>query len=193
MNMFNHGIYTNAQPCHSPNFEPRPADSVISLIVIHNISLPPFEYGSGCIDKLFQNQLDKEKDAFLQSIAHLRVSSHFLIERDGLVKQFVSVNDMAYHAGVSCFRGQEKCNHFSIGIELEGCDFEPFTAQQYNNLLILLKDLIQAYPTITAICGHSDIAPNRKTDPGHFFDWQRLIDAGLPVDRNAFGFAQISV
>ena len=193
MNIFNHGIYANAQPCHSPNFEPRPADSVISLIVIHNISLPPFEYGSGCIDKLFQNQLDKEKDAFLQSIAHLRVSSHFLIERDGLVKQFVSVNDMAYHAGVSCFRGQEKCNHFSVGIELEGCDFEPFTEPQYDTLLILLKDLIQAYPTITAICGHSDIAPNRKTDPGHFFDWQRLIDAGLPVDRNGFGFAQISV
>ena len=186
MNKFNKGLYTNACQCHSPNFEHRLDNAEISLIVLHNISLPPFEYGSGCIDKLFQNQLDKEEDAFLQSIAHLRVSSHFLIERNGLVKQFVSANDMAYHAGQSSFQGQEKCNHFSIGIELEGCDFEPFTERQYNNLLILLKDLITEYPTITAICGHSDIAPNRKTDPGHFFEWQRLIDAGLPVDRNGF-------
>ena len=185
MTQFNQGLYSNACQCHSPNFEHRLDNAEISLIVLHNISLPPFEYGSGCIDKLFQNQLDKEEDAFLQSIAHLRVSSHFLIERNGLVKQFVSANDMAYHAGQSSFHGQEKCNHFSIGIELEGCDFEPFTEQQYNNLLILLKDLIQAYPTITAICGHADIAPNRKTDPGHFFEWQRLIDAHLPVDRNS--------
>ena len=186
MNKFNKGLYSNAYQCHSPNFEPRPENAEISLIVLHNISLPPFEYGSGCIDKLFQNQLDNEEDAFLQSIAHLRVSSHFLIERNGTIKQFVSCNNMAYHAGLSSFHGQEKCNLVSIGIELEGCDFEPFTAQQYNNLLILLKDLIKEYPTITAICGHSDIAPNRKTDPGHFFDWQRLIDAGLPVDRNDF-------
>lgn len=185
MTQFNQGLYSNACQCHSPNFEQRPENVAISLIVLHNISLPPFEYGSGCIDKLFQNQLDKQDDAFLQSIAHLRVSSHFLIERNGLVKQFVSVNNMAYHAGQSSFHGQEKCNHFSIGIELEGCDFEPFTEQQYNNLLILLKDLIKEYPTITAICGHSDIAPNRKTDPGYFFEWQRLINAGLPVDRNS--------
>ena len=184
MSLFNNGFYRSAVQMHSPNFEPRPENSEISLIVLHNISLPPFEYGSGCIDKLFQNQLDNEEDAFLQSIAHLRVSSHFLIERNGTIKQFVSCNNMAYHAGLSSFHGQEKCNLVSIGIELEGCDFEPFTTQQYNNLLILLKDLIKEYPTITAICGHSDIAPNRKTDPGHFFDWQRLINENLPVDRN---------
>ena len=186
MSLFNNGLYKLAVQVLSPNFEQRPQNAEISLIVLHNISLPPFEYGSGCIDKLFQNQLDKEEDAFLQSIAHLRVSSHFLIERKGTIKQFVSTNDMAYHAGQSSFHGHEKCNHFSIGIELEGCDFEPFTEQQYSNLLILLKDLIKKYPAITAICGHADIAPNRKTDPGHFFEWQRLIDAGLPVDRNGF-------
>lgn len=186
MSLFCNGFYKNAVQIISPNFEQRPKNTEISLIVLHNISLPPFEYGSGCIDKLFQNRLDNEDNAFLKSIANLRVSSHFLIERTGNIKQFVSCNDMAYHAGHSSFHGQEKCNLFSIGIELEGCDFEPFATEQYDKLLVLLKDLIKAYPTISAICGHSDIAPNRKTDPGHFFDWQCLIDAGFPVDRNNF-------
>ena len=186
MNKFENGFYLLSKVCHSPNFESRPDNCDISLIVLHNISLPPFEYGSHAIDKLFQNKLDKENDSFLQSISHLRVSSHFLIERTGNIKQFVSCNDMAYHAGHSSFHGKEKCNLFSIGIELEGCDFEPFATEQYDKLLVLLKDLIRAYPTISAICGHSDIAPNRKTDPGHFFDWQCLIDAGFPVDRNNF-------
>ena len=181
---FSHGLYHDACYLPSPNAEARPQNHEISLIVIHNISLPPFEYGSGCVDLLFQNQLHHHENAFLQSIAHLRVSSHFLIERTGTLKQFVPTSDMAYHAGVSSFHGQEKCNYFSIGIELEGCDFEPFTEKQYDTLLPLLQDLIHEYPSIKAICGHVDIAPNRKTDPGHFFDWQRLIDAGLPVDRN---------
>lgn len=184
MNKFENGFYSFATSCVSPNFESRHSNCDISLIVLHNISLPPFEYGSHTIDKLFQNKLDKEKDAFLQSISHLRVSSHFLIEREGGIKQFVSCNDIAYHAGVSSFHGREKCNDFSIGIELEGCDFEPFTEEQYFSLINLLHDLIQEYPSITAICGHSDIAPNRKTDPGYFFDWQRLVDVNLPVDRN---------
>ena len=117
------------------------------------------------------------------SVIHtLRVSSHFLITREGEAVQFVSCDDMAYHAGVSSFRGREKCNAFSVGIELEGCDFEPFAEVQYQTLETLLQALIGHYP-ITAVTGHQDIAPDRKTDPGHFFDWQRLQAAGFPVVR----------
>ena len=111
------------------------------------------------------------------------MSSHFFIARSGRVQQFVSCDDAAYHAGVSSFRGRDKCNGFSVGIEIEGCDFEPFTEAQYAALETLLAALMRAYP-IRAVTGHQDIAPQRKTDPGHFFDWPRLIRTGFPVDRN---------
>ncbi len=180
---FTNGRWQHAIQLHSPNCEPRPNPQDIALIVLHNISLPPFEYGSDAVERLFTNTIDANAHPFFSQLTALRVSAHFLVQRDGTVRQFVSCDDMAYHAGVSQFHGREKCNHFSVGIELEGCDFEPFTAAQYAALLPLLKDLCRHYP-ITAITGHQHIAPQRKTDPGHFFDWQCLQDAGLPVDLN---------
>lgn len=167
----------------SPNCCVRPDGEVASLVVIHNISLPPFEYGTEAIKQLFTNQIDPDVHPFFRQLTELRVSSHFLIDRKGTVVQFVSCDDMAYHAGVSRFRGQEKCNLFSVGIELEGCDFEPFVEVQYQSLIKLLTALCEVYP-IEAITGHEDIAPSRKTDPGHFFDWRRLKRLGFPVERN---------
>lgn len=178
------GRWLGARQLASPNFSARPDDVEINLVVLHNISLPPFEYGSDAIERLFLNQLTPtEPIPFLAQLVDFRVSSHFLIRRDGEVVQFVSCDDMAYHAGVSVFRGRERCNLFSIGIELEGCDFEPFSPVQYTALTELLRALQQHYP-IQAITGHQDIAPNRKTDPGHFFDWAYLQRLGFPIDRN---------
>lgn len=166
----------------SPNFETRPS-KIIDLIVLHNISLPPFEYGTGAIDALFTNQIDVTTHPFFQVIKYFRVSSHLLIDRQGNVTQYVSCLDMAYHAGTSEFKGHSQCNAFSIGIELEGCDFEPFTAAQYQSLLVVLPCLCKNFP-IKSITGHEHIAPNRKTDPGYFFDWSILQNANLPVDFN---------
>ncbi len=164
----------------SPNFEAR--TMAADLIVLHNISLPPFEYQQQGPQQLFSNSIDPSVHPFYEVIKSLRVSSHLLIERSGVVTQLVSFLDQAYHAGVSSFQGRTQCNQFSIGIELEGCDFEPFTAAQYAALLPLLASLCQHYQ-IKAITGHQDIAPDRKTDPGHFFDWFKLQQAGLPVVR----------
>lgn len=164
----------------SPNHEDRV--DAIDLIVLHNISLPPFEYQQQGPQQLFQNALDPSVHPFYTVIQALRVSSHLLIERSGAVTQLVSFQDQAYHAGVSSFQGRERCNGFSIGIELEGCDFEPFTEAQYQALVPLLAALCQHYQ-IEAITGHEDIAPDRKTDPGHFFDWFKLQQAGLPIIR----------
>ena len=176
------GWWQPARRAFSPNFEPRAESEAVSLVVLHNISLPPFEYGTGAVEKLFTNRIDPDEHPFFSVIHTLRVSSHFLITREGEAVQFVSCDDMAYHAGVSSFRGREKCNAFSVGIELEGCDFEPFAEAQYQTLETLLQALVGHYP-ITAVTGHQDIAPDRKTDPGHFFDWQRLQAAGFPVVR----------
>lgn len=181
--LWQNGWHIRAQALFSPNCEPRPENMPITLVVLHNISLPPFEYGSNAIGDLFTNQICADADPFFAQLVDLRVSSHFVITRAGCLQQFVSCDEMAYHAGVSQFHGREKCNHFSVGIELEGCDFEPFTEAQYATLLPLLHDLCAHYP-INAITGHQDIAPARKTDPGHFFDWARLQHAHLPVDRN---------
>ena len=166
-----HGV----RHCPSPNFNERPAGE-ISLLVIHNISLPPGQFGTGKVQAFFQNALQRCEHPFFEEIANLKVSAHFLIERDGAVTQFVSCLDRAWHAGVSCFEGRESCNDFSIGIELEGTDHEPFTDAQYLALIELCRILQSAYPAITPerVCGHSDIAPGRKTDPGPAFDWQRL-------------------
>jgi AmpD protein len=161
--------------CPSPNFNERPAGEV-SLLVIHNISLPPAQFKTGKVQAFFQNRLDTDEHPYFQGIADLRVSAHFLIERDGEVTQFVSCLDRAWHAGVSTFEGRETCNDFSLGIELEGTDDQPFTDAQYAALIRLTRQLQAAYPAITIarICGHSDIAPGRKTDPGPFFDWPRF-------------------
>lgn len=174
------GWWHQARRLPSPNFSPREDGQHVSLIVLHNISLPPFEYGTDAVEKLFTNRIRPEEHPFFSVIHTLRVSSHFLITRRGEAVQFVSCDDAAYHAGVSSFRGREKCNGFSVGIELEGCDFEPFSDRQYHTLLPLLEALCRRYP-VEAVTGHQHIAPDRKTDPGHFFDWHRLSAHGLPV------------
>lgn len=161
--------------CPSPNFNERP-EGEVSLLVIHNISLPPGQFATGKVQEFFQNRLDITEHPYFDGIAHLRVSAHFLIERDGKVTQFVSCMDRAWHAGVSSFEGRETCNDFSLGIELEGTDDLPFTEAQYHSLIALARQLMATYPGITPqrICGHSDIAPGRKTDPGEGFDWGRF-------------------
>ena len=176
------GRWQGAVQMASPNCCPRPAGERVSLVVLHNISLPPFEYGTGAVQKLFTNQIQADEHPFFSLLTDLRVSSHFFVERTGAVVQFVSCDEMAYHAGVSAFRGREKCNAFSIGIELEGCDFEPFAVAQYAALARLLRAIGARYQ-IEAITGHQDIAPSRKSDPGHFFDWDELRAMGLVVDR----------
>lgn len=156
----------------SPNHDARPARTPIELLVIHNISLPPNEYGGDAIERFFSNTLDHAEHPYYEQLKGVRVSSHFLVRRDGQVVQFVSCNKRAWHAGVSTWQGRSRCNDFSIGIELEGSDFEPFTERQYAALARLTRRLRRAYPIVDAV-GHSDIAPERKTDPGPFFDWQR--------------------
>lgn len=165
-----------ARQCRSPNASERPPGAVISLLVIHNISLPPGEYGGGHIDELFCNRLDPSAHPYFAGIAAMRVSAHLLIERGGELTQYVPFDCKAWHAGRSSFRGRPDCNDYSIGIELEGCDQEPFTAAQYERLGEVTRVLRSHYPEITAerIVGHSDIAPERKTDPGPFFDWERF-------------------
>ena len=163
-----------ARQVPSPNFNSRPVDEEISLLVIHNISLPPGRFGSGHIELFFQNRLPVDADPFYQEIKDLQVSSHLLIERDGNAVQFVDFDQRAWHAGASSFDGRDSCNDFAIGIELEGTDTEPYTDAQYQALVAITRQLQQRYPAITdsRITGHSDIAPGRKTDPGPAFDWQ---------------------
>ena len=174
------GWWQPARRVPSPNFSPRDAAATVSLVVIHNISLPPFEYGTGAVEQLFTNTINEADHPFFSVIKDLRVSSHFFITREGETVQFVSCDDAAYHAGVSSFQGREKCNGFSVGIEMEGCDFEPFTEAQYAALIPLLSALAEHYP-VSAVTGHQHIAPGRKSDPGWFFDWEKLEKAGLPV------------
>lgn len=176
------GWWQPAKRIDSPNFSPRPDGEAVSLAVLHNISLPPFEYGNGAVEKLFTNRINPDNHPFFSVIHELRVSSHFFISRTGETIQFVSCDDMAYHAGLSSFRGREKCNTFSVGIELEGCDFEPFTDIQYQSLNRLLQALRSRYP-IEAVTGHQDIAPNRKSDPGHFFNWAKIHESGIEIAR----------
>ena len=159
----------------SPHCDERPAGIAIELLVIHAISLPAGEYGSGDVAALFCGTLDCTRRADYADLTGLRVSAHFFIPRDGQITQFVPVHRRAWHAGVSRFTGRERCNDFSIGIELEGCDDDSFTAAQYAALTGLTRALRTAYPPIRAeaIVGHSEIAPGRKTDPGPHFDWAR--------------------
>ncbi len=161
----------------SPNCDARPDNTEIKLIVIHGISLPPSEFGGGYIQQYFCNQLDSNANDYFSTICDMQVSSHCLIERAGNITQFVSFLNRAWHAGISSWKGEQACNDFSIGIELEGTDELSYTDPQYEQLNALLGSLISHYPSIKndAICGHSDIAPGRKTDPGPAFDWARII------------------
>ena len=163
----------------SSNCDERPDGCVVSLIVIHAISLPPSQFGSGDIERLFTNTLDPHAHPYFAQIASLRVSAHFLIRRDGEAVQFVSCDKRAWHAGASCWQGRRACNDFSIGMELEGCDELLFEDAQYDRLIGLIG-LLRAYYPVTALAGHADIAPGRKTDPGPCFAWQRLAAEGLP-------------
>lgn len=161
----------------SPNFDARPTDTDISLLVIHNISLPPGVFGTDCPARLFVNELDFDEHPWFEQIRGLRVSSHFLIERDGGITQFVSCNERAWHAGQSTFNDQSACNNFSIGIELEGTDDLPYTNNQYQALGELTQTLKAHYP-LKHVRGHCHIAPTRKTDPGPAFDWGRYAILG---------------
>lgn len=167
------GWLSGARRVESPNSDERPAETEVSLLVVHGISLPPWQYGGNYIEQLFCNCLNPDEHPYFAEIADLRVSAHVLIRRDGEVVQFVSFNRRAWHAGVSCFEGRERCNDFSIGIELEGCDDEAYQSAQYSQLVDVTNSVMKAYPAITParIAGHSDIAPGRKTDPGPAFDW----------------------
>jgi N-acetyl-anhydromuramoyl-L-alanine amidase len=166
------GWVKGATRLRSPNFNRRPKNMPIELLVIHNISMPPGEFGGNDVAKLFTNRLDWESHDFYKSIRGLKVSAHFFIRRGGEVMQFVPCLLRAWHAGVSSWRERTNCNDFSIGIEMEGTDTAAYTDAQYSALASLTKLLKRAYP-IVEITGHSDIAPSRKTDPGPFFDWQR--------------------
>ncbi len=170
------GRVPEARWVHSPNSDARPPGNEPELIVIHGISLPPGRYGGPWIDQLFTNTLPAEADPYFATIQDLRVSSHVLISRDGSLTQYVPFSLRAWHAGASNWCGRDACNDYSIGIELEGTDDEPYDDRQYPVLAALIAALQRAYPTLAsgAIAGHSDIAPGRKTDPGSAFDWKRL-------------------
>lgn len=170
------GLLRRATYVPSPNFDERPPGTVIDLIVVHGISLPPAEYGGPWIDRLFMNTLPADAHPYFASVATLKVSTHVLIRRDGHCVQYVPFHKRAWHAGQSNYRGRERCNDFSIGIELEGADAEPYEPAQYRALAETVVDLCAAYSSLSIdrVVGHSDIAPGRKTDPGIAFDWPRL-------------------
>ena len=170
------GWLSTATALASPNADPRPDKSDISLLVIHNISLPPGQFGGGHVAELFTNTLDPNTHPYFAEIANLKVSAHLLIDREGVVIQFVPFDQRAWHAGVSAFAGRPACNDFSIGIELEGTDTDPYTHLQYECLVKTTQCLIAEYPALSSerVAGHSDIAPDRKTDPGPAFDWARF-------------------
>ena len=167
------GWLSGALRIATPNCDARPEGASPKLIVIHAISLPPGEFGGDGIERLFTGTLDPQAHPYYAEIRHLRVSAHFLIRRDGRLLQFVPCGLRAWHAGASSWRGLERCNDFSIGIELEGCDELPFEADQYLALGRLVSALRIRYP-IEDVVGHADISPGRKTDPGPHFDWTRL-------------------
>lgn len=170
------GWLNTAEKLCSPNFDTRPENAGIRLIVIHGISLPPGEFGGGFIQQFFCNRLEVDRHPFFREIADMRVSAHCLIERGGNIIQFVSFLDRAWHAGVSSWHGEQACNDFSVGIELEGTDTMAYSDSQYEQLVLLIQCLRARFPQIDrkAVCGHSDIAPGRKTDPGLSFDWARV-------------------
>ncbi|MBH0085547.1 1,6-anhydro-N-acetylmuramyl-L-alanine amidase AmpD [Psychrobacter sp. SCQQ22] len=175
------GLLSAATWLASPNKNMRPADMNIDTIVIHNISLPPNEFGACDTDgthyvkALFTNQIDWNAHSYFKTIEGTEVSAHLFIERDGSITQFVNFNERAWHAGRSSYLGRPECNNYSIGIELEGSDFTPFTDMQYDRLAQVVSAIYEAYPkTRRHLTGHSDIAPGRKTDPGDYFEWTKL-------------------
>ena len=179
--LWHQGWYRYARALASPNFGPRPVGAAIDLIVIHSISLPPGQYGTGQVHKLFMNQLDWDAHPYFQGLRGMEVSAHFFITRDGRLWQFVSCDQRAWHAGQSSYRGRGNCNDDSIGIELEGLEGGPFEAAQYETLSSLCAELLRHYP-VQHLAGHEHIASGRKQDPGPGFDWPQLkASLGLPA------------
>lgn len=170
------GWWRGARPSPSPNFGPRPDGTLISLAVLHSISLPPGEFGGGDIERLFTNTLDCDSHPYYDGLRGLQVSAHFLVRRDGNAQQFVSCDRRAWHAGASTWRGRSNCNDWSIGIELEGLEGGRFEAAQYATAARLLRSLRRRYP-LQEVVGHEHIAPGRKADPGAGFDWRKLREA----------------
>jgi N-acetyl-anhydromuramoyl-L-alanine amidase len=170
------GWHRDHRHCPSPNIGPRPPSSVIDLAIVHSISLPPGQYGGDEIEQLFTNRLDPAAHPYFEQLRGLEVSAHFLVRRDGTCVQFASVDDRAWHAGRSHWRGRDNCNDWSVGIELEGLEGDRFEAAQYTALAGLLRDLARAWP-LAEVVGHEDVAPGRKQDPGPGFDWTALAQA----------------
>jgi AmpD protein len=170
------GWVAGARRVLSPNCDSRPAGTEVSLLVLHSISLPRGDYGGDAIERLFTNRLDTSAHPSFADLAGLRVSAHFLIRRDGELLQFVPLEARAWHAGASSWRGRERCNDYSVGVELEGVDDGPFEAAQYRRLAALVRELGARLP-LRALAAHSDVAPGRKADPGARFDWPRLLAA----------------
>jgi len=176
MKIKNHWL-NQASKIPSPNYDERPVGQAPSLLVVHCISLPPEQFGGGYIDQLFCNQLNPDEHPYFKQIYQLKVSAHLLIKRDGEIVQYVAFDKRAWHAGLSDYKGRQKCNDFSIGIELEGSENQPYTDEQYQQLIAVTETLIAHYPGLYSqnIVAHSDIAPARKTDPGPSFDWSRYL------------------
>lgn len=170
------GLLRTARQVPSPNCDDRPEGVLADLIIVHGISLPPGQYGGPWIDRLFTNTLPPAEHPYFLDIAGRRLSSHLLIRRDGECVQYVPFHRRAWHAGVSSYEGRERCNDFSIGIELEGTDDTAYEPEQYRELSRIIVQLCEAYPSLSRerVAGHSDVAPGRKTDPGAMFDWHRL-------------------
>lgn len=174
------GWYRPARRVDSPNFGPRPAGCEVSLAIVHSISLPPGIYGGDEIERLFTNRLDWSAHPYFEQIRGAEVSAHFVIRRDGELIQFVSTADRAWHAGQSSWQGRENCNDYSVGIELEGFEDQPFEAAQYRQLTALLRSIAQTHP-IRHVAGHEHVAPGRKRDPGRAFSWSTIAsDLGWP-------------
>ena len=170
---FRQGWWSGAAPRPSPNFGPRPAGTPVTLVVLHSISLPPGQYGGDAVERLFTNRLDCDEHPYYDSLRGLQVSAHFFLRRGGELLQFVSCDARAWHAGVSRWRGRDNCNDYSIGIELEGLEGEPFEAAQYERLVALLRAVQRQYGRVE-LAGHEHVAPGRKRDPGAGFDWPGL-------------------
>lgn len=168
------GLLSGCRQVASPNHDERPPGEPIGLLVVHSISLPPGEYGGDAIERLFTNRLDPQAHPYFREVAVLRVSAHFLVRRDGAPVQFVPVGRRAWHAGRSRWRGRDRCNDFSVGVELEGTDSAPFEDAQYEVLARIARALRDVLP-LRHVAAHSDIAPGRKTDPGAGFDWRRFL------------------
>ncbi len=170
------GYLAGARRVDSPNFDARPPGTDVTLLLLHAISLPPGHFGGDAIERLFTNRLDPAAHPYFASLADLRVSAHFLLRRDGELVQFVGLDQRAWHAGASCWRGRQACNDFSIGVELEGDETQAFSDAQYAGLAALVAQLQHQLP-LRDIAGHEDVAPQRKRDPGPRFDWARLLRA----------------